>query len=262
MPLPDLNRGRRKAIRNLATRVCEECWRRHGRTIPVDLEQIAKDANLPVGLKHDEDRIGWIENRGGKLRIFLDPELPQTECRFTLAHELGHFFLPAHWELLMSGEGVHYPYLPGVLSTLVPEQEANYFASALLMPDPEFLPRIQENRITLDLVREFAERFGVSLQAAAIRSVEAASTACAAIVVPSGGSFSPWTVISDALTKLGVNKTSGLKAGCLHSPTSTGTALGNWFKNVPLSKQTMPFHQDVFRFGDGGVMVLLREGLY
>jgi hypothetical protein len=231
--------------------------------VPVDLDQIAADANLPVGLKHDEDRMGWIENRGGKLRIFVDPELSPEQFRFTLAHELGHFFLPPHWRLLMSGEGVHYPLLPGNLSTLVPEQEANYFASALLMPDPEFLPLVQGNRITMQLVEEeVAERFAVSLQAAAIRCVEAASTACAVIVVAGGGFSTPWTAVSDELRKLGVNRDSGLKAGCLHSPTSAGTALGNWFKDVPLLKQTMPFHQDVRRFGHGGVIVLLHEGLY
>ena len=261
MALPDLNSGRRKALRNLATRVCETCWRRHGRRIPVDLEQIAKDADIPVDFRFHKDRLGWIENRNGELRIFIDPELPSVSpplYRFTLAHELGHFFIPAHWSSLMAGQGIYYEVLPGKLPTLVPEQEANYFAASLLMPDPEFLRQVEGTSLRLTLLRDLKETFAVSLECAAIRHVQTAAGLCAVIVIPPKGQ--PWMEVSEGLKRMGVNRDSKL-APCGRSPESGDNALGNWFK-VPLSKQTLPFAQEVQRYKDGGAIVLLREGFF
>jgi hypothetical protein len=261
MALPDLNSGRRKALRNLATRVCEPCWRRHGRRIPIDLEQIAKDADLPVEFRYHKDRLGWIENRGGNLRIFIDPELPSVSLqlyRFTLAHELGHFFIPAHWKSLMAGQGIYYEVLPGNLPTLVPEQEANYFAAALLMPDPEFLPYLEGTCLTLDLLHGLKKRFVVSLESAAIRYVQAARGLSAVIVIPPEGQH--WMEVSEGLKKLGVYRDSKLTR-CRRSFESEATTLGNWFE-VPLSKQALPFAQEIHRYQDGGTTVLLREGFF
>jgi hypothetical protein len=257
MPLPDLSSGRRRALRNQATRVCERCWRRHGRSVPVNLEQIAQDEDLPVGFRYHKDRLGWIENQKGKLRIFIDPELPSVSpalYRFTLAHELGHFFIRGHRESLMAGEGIYYEVLPGKLATLVPEQEANYFASALLMPDAEFLPRVESSRLTFDLLREMRETFVVSSECAAIRYVQAASGLCAVIVVPPGGQ--PWMEVSEELKQLEVYRDSKL-AACPRSPKTASSTLGIWFR-VPPSKQSSPLYQAVRPLEGGGVLVLLR----
>jgi hypothetical protein len=225
----------------------------------VDLEQIAKDADLPVDFRFHKDRLGWIESRNGKLRIFIDPELPSVSpslYRFTLAHELGHFFIRTHSSSLMAGQGIYYEVLPGKLPTLVPEQEANYFAASLLLPDPEFLPHVAGTSLRLNLLRDIKETFAVSLECAAIRYVQAAIGLCAVIVIPPKGH--PWMEVSEGLKRIGVRRDSKL-APCSRSPESGPTALGNWFK-VPLSKQTLPFTQEVQRYEDGGAIVLLREG--
>ncbi len=58
--------------------------------------------------------------------------------RFTVAHELGHYFLPGHPERLFpAGDGLHES-RSGFISHDPLERQADYFASALLMPVHQF----------------------------------------------------------------------------------------------------------------------------
>lgn len=77
--------------------------------------------------------------------------------RFTIAHELGHYFVHSK-----QGE---IPIIATRSGSTRIEWEANWFAAALLMPETEFLT---EWKATLDL-RIVASRFDVSEQAAEIR---------------------------------------------------------------------------------------------
>lgn len=109
----------------------------------------------------------WLESDGGSLTIEsggkpfvirLSPTTSPLRDNFTIAHELGHFFL-------------HYPHRAphdqpvsfnryGV-STV--EQQANVFASAFLMPRDEISPK--RNRPE----QELASYFGVSVSAVQVR---------------------------------------------------------------------------------------------
>lgn len=88
--------------------------------------------------------------------------------RFSIAHELGHLELHRHQTPIAAcltsdiddwGRG----------ATPSLEQEANEFASALLLPKRFFVPQISEQYPSLDLVAELAETFNTSLTATAIR---------------------------------------------------------------------------------------------
>lgn len=58
--------------------------------------------------------------------------------RFTVAHELGHYFLPGHPEKLFpDGRGLHQS-RSGFVSRDKTEEEADHFAAALLMPPTLF----------------------------------------------------------------------------------------------------------------------------
>ena len=76
--------------------------------------------------------------------IFVNSELPGDRWRYTLCHELGH--------LVMHSEPTDYM-----------ETEADQFAAALLMPDPDILPDLDP--ITLQHLARIKPYWKVSIQA-------------------------------------------------------------------------------------------------
>ena len=89
--------------------------------------------------------------------------------RFTLAHELGHYYIDSHRVGLKSGILEPHP------STINPKQfsrierEADYFASNLLMPEPRFKGAIFRNKFNPDLLDKLQRMFNVSRTACAFR---------------------------------------------------------------------------------------------
>lgn len=260
MPLPDLNRPRKVAIRKLASRVCEQFWRRHkdvGR-LPIRPELIAADEGIPVGLEVHPDRVGWIEQKAGKFRIFVNPEdapVGSARFRFTLAHELGHYFITSHYYDLTAGRTPSYHLAPKSLATLVPEQEANYFASVLLMPDELFLPALGMDTLGVGEIKEIAKYFQVSLRSAAIRCVEASHTPCAVVVFDTT-MVEPWVAVSEPIKKFGVFRDTKLKVGVFpRRATHAYSYLADWF-HIPHSK-SCPVTPATATLEDNGLLVFL-----
>lgn len=123
-----------------------------------------------AGSEADEDlRESLIVEPDGSFKIILPLHTPPTRDRFTIAHELGHYFL--HWreavkkgakpqaqmQFARSGKGFD----PKV------EAEANTFAACLLMPADPFTTAWGDLAGDVDAV---AERFGVSSSAARARA--------------------------------------------------------------------------------------------
>ena len=102
----------------------------------------------------------------GNFRIFIPNFVALARNRFTIAHELGHFFLHYYfqggrekqWNLRASR------YTD--METDRPEWEANWFAAAFLMPSNDFRRAWLDYR-DLDLV---AHKFGVSSSAAGLHA--------------------------------------------------------------------------------------------
>jgi Zn-dependent peptidase ImmA (M78 family)/transcriptional regulator with XRE-family HTH domain len=78
--------------------------------------------------------------------IVLNSEQPADRMRFTLAHELGHLVM-------------HRFPTPGM------EEEANAFASALLLPAADILPALKARRIELSTLAALKPEWRVSMQA-------------------------------------------------------------------------------------------------
>jgi len=89
--------------------------------------------------------------------------------RFSIAHELGHFFADDHPSLLT--DNLHKSDA-GVLSKNRYEQEADIFASGLLMPEDIFKDYMDNYTFGLDGIIRMAESCQTSLTATAIRYVE------------------------------------------------------------------------------------------
>ena len=90
--------------------------------------------------------------------------------RFSIAHELGHVFLPGHADAMI--RGLMPPSRAHFLSTDPFEREADQFAASLLMPRSLFDRTLRTSGEGLAAVQRLASACGTSLAATAIRYVE------------------------------------------------------------------------------------------
>ncbi|MBI3771801.1 MAG: ImmA/IrrE family metallo-endopeptidase [Gammaproteobacteria bacterium] len=104
--------------------------------------------------------------------------------RFSVAHELGHYFLPGHPEAVFAG-GVIHESRAGFVSDDTYESEADHFASGLLMPNFLFDPVLDRAGEGMEVVKTLKQLCGTSLVATAIRYAQR-TPAPAAIVVSIG----------------------------------------------------------------------------
>lgn len=106
-----------------------------------------------------------------------------TKITFTVAHELGHFFLPKHREYLATSRSAHGSFTEFTADPLV-EQQADSFASGLLMPSQLFRPTInRSNFISRTEIHEVRRDFSVSLTGMLVRWTHLSDFPCATIVV-------------------------------------------------------------------------------
>ena len=141
---------------------------------PFPFENIQKDKDdLEIYLVDlDEELSGAIgfNAKSRKFEIFVNRKKPQNRQNFTLAHELGHYFL--HQEIIRSEEtlidgedtDINLFRVDEGSSTQI-EREANEFAADILMP-AEFVNRAWE---AIGNVEECAALFHVSIAAMSIR---------------------------------------------------------------------------------------------
>lgn len=123
---------------------------------------------------------------------------PRT--RFSIGHELGHFFLDHHRMYLIRGGRPHGSRSEfASLNTI--EREADAFAAGLLMPTYMLKRLVNRQPITLSHVEEFAGVFETSLVSMAIRSVELSDFPCAAIGIRQGEIV--WGFLSSSLREGG-----------------------------------------------------------
>ena len=92
--------------------------------------------------------------------------------RFAIAHEIGHLELHRQISnLALCAVSDLDPKPPEDYSRPQNEQEANSFASALLMPDFLFRPACQKHAPSFSLIEQLATNFGTTLTATALRYV-------------------------------------------------------------------------------------------
>ena len=108
---------------------------------------------------------------------------PRT--RFSLAHELGHFYIDRHRMYLMTGGSPHGSRGEFTTDKAI-EREADAFAAALLMPRPLFRRMVNRQPLNLAHVERFAELFQTSLVSTTIRSVQLSDFPCAVVSLRAG----------------------------------------------------------------------------
>lgn len=177
--------------------------------------------------------------------------------RFTLAHELGHYLL--HRRPLMAAdfsggmaerEADNRTFLCNPMERHLwqkaqeeIEEEADTFASYLLMPLDDYRQQVAGQDMTLDLLRHVTKRYGVSFTAAVRKWLEFTDQRVAMVVARDG--FALWGRASDAALKTGIFIRSGMPIPDL-SVAGRGPTAQEGETNLPIN---LP--EDVWTFARG-----------
>ena len=139
---------------------------------------------------------GMLIKVGDDFGIMYATHIPSRGFqRFSISHELGHYFIEGHPEALLT-TGVHQS-RAGFVSGDPFEQEADHFAAALLMPELPFKKAIADRDPGLACVESLCTVCETSLTATAIRYSSLTSDGIA--VLSSTGDMIDWCFMSDGL---------------------------------------------------------------
>lgn len=196
----------------LAERIGEDYSDSKGRTDPLE---ILDDHDLTVSFNDYGDCFdGMLHFEAGRFHVYCNLKRctapKHVRARFTLSHELGHFFIPEHHHALRSGLT---PFHPSFCSEPSPEHyveaEADLFASRLLMPEGRFSAAVRRHGVELDGIRSVANDMGTSLQATLIRFKDSMTVPCAFVWWRDGAK--PWFGVSRMLYAHGIKSLSPLR---------------------------------------------------
>ena len=156
--------------------------------LPIDLDKIIRsEGNIrprpaDYGDKFD-GRIEYIPEK--RIFILYHPAVISPRVRFSIAHELGHFYIPEHRNLLLTGKSHNSK--SGFVSDKRLEREADEFAAYLLVPQ-DYLNKLIYKRtfLTLKDLLKLANELQVSATALAIRYVKMTPEPCAVILSQDG----------------------------------------------------------------------------
>lgn len=171
--------------------------------LPICPFKIAKDHDITVEPKGSNavGVSGYLIRCGNVFGIqYADHIDSQGFINFTVAHELGHYFIPGHPEVLFRGkDGIHKS-KSGFVSDDIYERQADNFAKELLMPEHLFRQAMNECGIGLPAIEALASACNTSLTATAIRYCLFSDDPVA--VVMTEGSKVHWCFLSDPLKSI------------------------------------------------------------
>jgi Zn-dependent peptidase ImmA (M78 family) len=171
---------------------------------PVDVVQLAQEYSKVtsadpivqvVGEAFDDfDGMLKASSDQSKWMIIYNTNCTEGRQRFTIAHEFGHYILHRKDQRLFECSSSRASEKGSVDRNL--EKEADEFAVALLMPLDDFRRQIKSKEPGFELFSHLAERYGVSLTAAALRWINVAPKR--AVLVASRDGFMLWASSNQA----------------------------------------------------------------
>lgn len=170
--------------------------------LPVDPFAIAACRDIEVSPKEDcEGGVsGMLLRHGNDFAILYATHIKSEGFRrFSVGHELGHYFLDGHIDHVLGEDGLHVS-RGGFVSADPYEQEADCFAAGLLMPEALFKQALRKLDPGLAAVESMAGLCKASLPAAGIRCAEITDQAIAVIV--STGPLINYCILSTAMKSL------------------------------------------------------------
>ena len=147
----------------------------HYKTLPINVIDICKRLNIAI-YRCPINAEAYLICESGNAAIILKSGRDEARERFSIAHELGHYFLPGHEKLMFNCTEQDMNY--NEKRTF--ETEANIFASELLIPT-DLLQNDVSKEISCDFISEQADKYSVSLQAMLIKLLLATDDSVAAV---------------------------------------------------------------------------------
>ena len=144
----------------------EEVLRTHGMEhIPVNPVILAHRLGIQVlnAKFYDSTVVGMIVKEGSNITILVNEGDQPYRKRFTIAHEIGHYFLHLTDDgEIVDGDANLFRQARDDQKSITPEArreiQANMFAAALLMP----ADAVKEQWVSLKSIKKLARRFSVS----------------------------------------------------------------------------------------------------
>lgn len=152
-------------------------------SIPIPLQAIVEEEDLII--LYDDygsntfDGMTWYEPDQGQFYIHINTTMGNKpgglRTRFTLAHELGHYFIDHHRNALIAG--VMKPHCHkfnpfGKNEEWQIEREADDFAASLLMPAHHFIADIKGEKFSGHLIDKLSHKYKVSFSSCALRCLD------------------------------------------------------------------------------------------
>jgi Zn-dependent peptidase ImmA (M78 family) len=165
-----ITEARRKDLSDLAEGISEQYFN----SAPILPENIADKCGITYCYGYYKNAFdGLIEHKAGKFHIYLNLDrLRKENCpraRFTFGHELGHYFIDEHRIPLKNGKVPSHPSFNKLMNKNPVEQEADYFASCLLMPSSYFKTKCLRRPLSPELIEDLGNYFNTSTSSVIFR---------------------------------------------------------------------------------------------
>ena len=187
----------------MARQTAEAYVRDNGHTtLPIDPFAIAAKHDIEVKAKPDTAGgvSGMLLRHGDNFGILYATHTGSEGFeRFSVGHELGHYFLDGHIDHVLPKGGIHTSH-GGFVSADPYEMEADHYSAGLLMPGTLFEQALKKRRPGLESVEFMAGLCKTSLTATAIRCAELSRDAIAIII--STGDVIDFCILSEAMKSL------------------------------------------------------------
>ena len=170
--------------------------------LPVNPIAIAKKIGIEVVPKPASTQgvSGMLLRRGNDFGIAYATHIDSIGFQhFSVAHELGHYFLPGHVDAVFADGDVHES-RAGFASGNQYEMEADHFAATFLMPRGLFIKAMCSAGDGLEAIEKLAAQCCTSLTATAIRYTQCTRDPVAIVI--SAGDRINYCFMSDALKEV------------------------------------------------------------
>lgn len=197
---------RLQEISELAQSVADD----HCPHTPIEPLKIIQELGITYNFGHYNDTFdGLLECKKGKFHIYCNLDRVEhagsPRARFTLAHELGHYFIDEHRNALVNGLVPAHSSFCDYESNNIVEREADHFASNLILPKHRFIKAAKKETIGLQGILSISQKFRTSITSTTIRYIDEALEK--AVVIKWDEEGYQWKWISSELFNSGLKKT-------------------------------------------------------
>lgn len=167
---------------------------------PVDPFSVAAQVGIEVQAKPESavGVSGMLLRHGDNFGIIYATHLNNSGFeRFSVAHELGHYFLPGHMEQILPNNAKIHESRGNFRSNDIFELEADHFAAGLLLPSSLIKKHLGRFKDGLKAIIEISTLAQTSLLATAIAYIQ--TTPCPAAIIISSGKTMEYGFLSQPL---------------------------------------------------------------